>query len=59
MNSTDIVLIALAALIIISDIVLFAIFGISGTISYEILRLSKKYPVIPFGFGLLMGHFFT
>jgi len=28
------------------------------TLSQRIWRLSARFPVIPFGFGLLMGHFF-
>jgi len=28
------------------------------TLSQMVWRASARYPVIPFGFGLLMGHFF-
>jgi hypothetical protein len=33
--------------------------GNEATISQEIMNASKKSPVIPFAFGVLMGHFFA
>lgn len=32
--------------------------GVEHTISYKMVVWSKKYPLIPFAWGLLMGHFF-
>lgn len=32
--------------------------GIEATISWTIWSASIRWPIIPFAFGLLMGHFF-
>lgn len=40
------------------DVVLALIGGKQKTISVQITLWSKKYPIIPFAFGILMGHFF-
>lgn len=41
------------------DVFIFSRKGLKGTISHLIYSQSFKYPIIPFAFGLLMGHFFT
>jgi hypothetical protein len=33
--------------------------GNEATISQEILKASKANPIVPFAFGVLMGHFFA
>jgi hypothetical protein len=55
---TRLVLIATGALLIIYDGFSFLTGGLKNTISWQITQLSQKYLIIPFGFGLLMGHFF-
>lgn len=46
----------LSAVILISyDIVLFLTKGVHGTISWYLWSLSQHYPMIPFGFGLILG----
>jgi hypothetical protein len=32
--------------------------GFDNTISWKIYSLAQQYPIIPFAFGVLMGHFF-
>ena len=43
-------------LLVVYEIV--AVFRKQITLSQMVWRASAQYPVIPFGFGLLMGHFF-
>jgi hypothetical protein len=47
------------ALLGIYDIVVAAISGKRATISWAISSLSMRFPIIPFAFGVLMGHFFA
>jgi hypothetical protein len=54
---------AAAVLIIIGvDIYLAITQGFNGTLSYWMLTMSVKYPILPFAFGLVVGllggHFF-
>jgi hypothetical protein len=54
---TGIILITITAILIVWDIITGAMNNHS-TISELITTLSTRYPIIPFGFGILMGHFF-
>lgn len=56
MKITHWVLIAVSSFLIIADIY-WATDGVEGdTISEVILKYARKYTVIPFLFGVLMGH---
>ena len=58
MNPWTIGLIAGTAVVWIGyDVFAGLTWGASSTISETIWHLSQSYPIIPFGFGLLMGHF--
>jgi hypothetical protein len=52
-------LIATAIIWVIYDIIALIAGGVTATISYVIWSNSKFIPFIPFGFGTLMGHFFS
>lgn len=41
------------------DVIAYLKGGGGATISEQIWDLSKDFPIIPFSFGILMGHFFT
>lgn len=41
------------------DILALLLWGVDSTISVRITGASKMYPIIPFAFGFLMGHFFA
>lgn len=57
-NLTIGVIIAVTVALILFDIVV-AVFKPAGdTITQVIQKYSMKYPVIPFAFGFLMGHFY-
>jgi len=59
MNLTQWIIVCSVGLIGGIDIVLAIAFGKEKTISVTITAWSKQYPIIPFAFGLLMGHFFA
>lgn len=52
------IVLGLGILLGIYDLVLLASEGSQATISAQLYTVSKKYPVIPFLFGFLMGHLF-
>lgn len=53
------IVIAIAIILIIAaDIYLVLKGGFTNTISWWIWSHSVQYPIIPFAFGILMGHFF-
>lgn len=58
MNLTRYIIAVLVAGILLLDIVLAVVLGIDATISVQITAWSHEYPVIPFAFGCLCGHFF-
>jgi len=61
MNSVHFVEVTLGLIIIIAllwDVFLYADKVEDNTISQTIIRLSKRYAVIPFSIGFLMGHLF-
>jgi hypothetical protein len=49
-------ILATAFILIVWDIWAYATVGGEATISAVLLDNSKRYPMIPFGFGVLMGH---
>jgi hypothetical protein len=52
------VIVLTVILVIAYDFVARAFGGTEGTVSYVVTMLSYEYPIIPFCFGFLMGHFF-
>lgn len=58
MNTTQIVMASAVFLLLAYDVYAVVHGGLQETISYEIVKLSKTYPFIPFALGFLMGHFF-
>jgi len=56
--TTEIVLISVVVGLIGYDIYAVIKGGFSNTISWFIYTVAQKYPIIPFGFGVLIGHFF-
>lgn len=46
------------AVSIVFDAVMYAREGWTGTISYLVLAKSRRYPIIAFAVGVLIGHLF-
>ena len=59
MTVTGYIVLAIAVAITAIDVVLFIRGGTSLTISAVIIAWSKQYPILPFLFGILMGHLFA
>ena len=59
MNTTWVVIGGAAALLVIYDIYTGIKNGTDSTISWQIYTAGTKYPILPFAFGVLMGHFFA
>jgi len=57
MDITTWFIIATTVIILLFDLYLY-LDKTKKTISQRIIEWSKKYPVIPFVFGFLMGHWF-
>jgi len=57
-NLTMIVVLAIVVLAIVYDFYAIALGGTEASISHLIIVYSHKYPLIPFLFGILCGHFF-
>lgn len=60
---TTFFVVAVTVMVILFDILIAALQqwlggGERATITAVIIKYSRKYPVIPFAFGFLMGHFF-
>ncbi len=56
-TTTDFVIFATVIVLILYDVwVRLKVPDATATISWQILILSKRYPVIAFGLGFLMGH---
>lgn len=53
------VLFGVGVALIAYDLVAVGLWGNSATESQVILHAAHAYPVIPFAFGVLMGHFFA
>jgi hypothetical protein len=51
-------IVACTFLIIAYDIYAVLAGGIDGTVSAVIFDYSREYPIIPFAFGIMAGHFF-
>lgn len=58
LTTTEIVMSVTVVLLFGYDIYAVIKGGISNTISWQIVDLSKRFPFIPFSLGFLMGHFF-
>ncbi len=50
--------IALLGVLLLVAYELYAVYTKQLTLSQMVWRASAKHPAIPFGFGVLMGHFF-
>jgi len=59
MTLTQWIIASVTVIILIIDVFLALTKGKEQTISVAITNWSKQYPIIPFVFGLLMGHFFA
>lgn len=55
---TTIIIVLTVVILLAYDCYALVIGGTEGTISYQVIVSSYKYPLIPFFFGFLMGHFF-
>jgi hypothetical protein len=53
---TDFFIIGVIVVVLAVDGVLAMKFGQPGTISFRVAAWSKRWPLIPFGLGLLAGH---
>jgi type III secretory pathway component EscT len=58
MNTTVIFIVSVGLLIAIFDVYIIAKKGKTESISAHIIRVSHKYPSIPFLLGFLCGHLF-
>jgi len=58
-KQTLIAIASVTVMVISYDIFAVLKWGIDATVSNVIVEISKKLPIIPFAFGMLMGHFFT
>jgi ABC-type uncharacterized transport system YnjBCD permease subunit len=55
---TQWIIVITVSVVAVIDIGLALSGGKNATISVQITQWSKQYPIIPFAFGVLMGHFF-
>lgn len=58
MITTDIIIGLTVVGLLAYDLYAYLKGGIDFTISWQVIQASKNWPLIPFFFGLLMGHFF-
>lgn len=58
MSVTAWLLIVFAHLLVFVDLWLAVAYGHEYTISAELDNQARSHPIIPFAFGILMGHFF-
>ena len=58
-KGTGLVILAVAALLIVWDFVVGYLGGAEATESHLMLSFAREYPIIPFAFGVLMGHLFA
>ena len=57
-HTTKVILVTVTVLLIIWDIYAYMAGGAQPTISRVIYETSTKHPILPFIFGVLIGHFF-
>jgi hypothetical protein len=55
---TSLFIISITVVIAVYDVIAWQTWGIDSTISAVFYTWSKHYPIIPFFFGVLMGHLF-
>ena len=55
---TESVIYGTIMLLIVYDIFILLDKGVEQTISSVLLKLGQKYPIIPFGIGVVFGHIF-
>lgn len=58
MNTTTILLLTIAGVLIGYDIFAVLKWGYHGTISYDLLTNAEKRPIIAFAMGVVCGHLF-
>ena len=58
MDVTGMVIAITVAIWVIYDIVAYSEWGNEGTISVKVWTISQEYPIVPFLFGIVCGHFF-
>jgi hypothetical protein len=56
LNVTSWVLLSVAIGVIIYDAIAISVCGVTASVSYDIMQLSKRYPILPFAMGVLIGH---
>ena len=59
MRITTVVLLSVAFGLGVYDIIIGKIFGYQATISWDFWSGAKRWPIIAFAMGVLMGHFFA
>jgi hypothetical protein len=57
-TGTDIFIVSWVVVALVVDAVLLYRGGVESTISVRIIRWSMKYPLVSFGIGVVMGHFY-
>jgi hypothetical protein len=55
---TTIIIVAITAFLIVWDVYAILKGGVESSISSIIIVHSHEYPILPFAFGVLCGHFF-
>jgi hypothetical protein len=58
MNLSGWVFFSLFAILIAYDVVIIALRGYQATVSAFLLNFSKRFPIVPFAGGVLIGHLF-
>jgi hypothetical protein len=58
MNVTTWIILVIGLMIGVVDVWLLVRLGHEATISHQLLLASRNYPIVPFLFGVLMGHLF-
>lgn len=59
MSETTISVLAITLVsLVVYDVIIFIKEGPQATISYDLLGLSRDYPIIPFALGVIAGHLF-
>lgn len=58
MNITDILSVVSVVIAIIYDLFAWYYWGVEKTITVTVQKYSKKWPLLPFLIGMLIGHWF-
>jgi hypothetical protein len=58
MTPAIIIMIVGAFLIAVTDIFLAIKYGFEGTFSWQLYMNAKRFPILPFALGVLVGHLF-